>query len=147
MKFVVGAILAVMTIAWTACDGGLPDSQYGVDGVSTSEGTTVYFKREVRGANYDALWISASPDPCRPADDATDYVFRELGPLAVYYRAGAGAVETFSTSSLDPPGNEPKVRVIHHVLDPLAFKELERTYKSSGLTKIEVPVQRKIHCR
>ena len=147
MKFAAGAILAVITIALTACDGGWTDSQYGIEGVATSDGTMVYFKREVRGANYDALWISTNPDPCRPADDSTDYVFRELGPLVVYYRAGAGVVETYLTSSLDPPKTKPKVRVIHHVLDPLAFKELERTHKSRGLTKIEVPLQRKIHCR
>lgn len=141
MRFYTHCVLLAGSLVLSACDG------HGVERVVMGDGTAVYFKREVRGSNYDSLWISTDPDPCKPRDPSRDYEFPELGPVTVYCRPGHGEMETYSTGELDTPDGAVELRVVHQVLDPLSFQTLEKTYASRGLTKIDVQVQWEIRCR
>lgn len=121
-------------------------TQRGVLPVELPDGTHVYFKREVRGHNYDALWISADADPCRSAEPRTDYIYRAMGPLVVFYSAREAGLTTYSTTTLDKPSDAGSLHVVNYVLQPLAFQELSRTYHERHLLKAAVEVRASWGC-
>lgn len=139
--------LALATIA--GCDV-TPNgtSTRGIHEVTMADGLPVYFKREIRGQNYDALWISLNGDPCHSFDPQVDYRFAALGPLVVYYMPESGGLITYSTTTLEPPSRPARsLRIENRVLEPLAFQELTQTYQSRGLTRLSIATDSKLRCK
>lgn len=122
-------------------------TQRGMLQVTLDTGSSVHFKREVRGQNYDALWISGNDDLCRSADPRYDYVYRAIGPLVVFYRIDGAKLTTYSTTTLDPPSQRTSFLVENHVLQPMDFQELSRTHQSRGLSRAAVEVHGSWRCR
>jgi hypothetical protein len=115
--------------------------EFGVVEVAVPGGRTLYFRREVRGRNYDALAVSEGPDPCRSAEESQDIVFREQGPLTIYYGFAGNRLRVYSTSPVSLPPRPSLIGMVEsHVLGPLEWAQMETSYQKQGLKKLEVPL-------
>ena len=133
-----GMVLLGMVTA--ACESPY---QQGVQRVTVPGGTNVYFKRETAGFNSDQLGLTTDGNPCHRLDESKDYVYPELGPLEVYFAIQQGTITIYSSSELRKPAtNTFPLRVNSVVLSPLDFQEMERSYRSRGLTKVSVEASR-----
>lgn len=137
-------MLGILAALVMKCD--IATAERGVTLVELSGGMTVYFKREVRGNNYDELGISLDGDPCHSLDPSADYIFEGMDHV-IYYATSGSAITTFSTAPLNKPREaNRRIVVTNHVVDPLAWQELSRTFATRGLKRVDVDVAN-VHCR
>ena len=129
-------VVVVVGALFIACSG---DTQRGIQAVTRVGESSVYFKREVRGQNFDQMGISLNSERCRPLDSSTDYVFAELGPIEIFCRPQPGKLVVYATSPLRLPARTTNELVVETVLlTPSAFRDLQATYRDRGLVKVTV---------
>ena len=111
--------LAIVAFGFfVACDG----IERGIKEVARPGQSSAYFKREVRGQNFDETGISLDGHRCRPLDPSADYVFAALGPITVFCDSRPGKLVVYTTSPLRAPTREIKGLVVETVvITPLAF--------------------------
>jgi hypothetical protein len=121
--------------------------QYGVISLTVSNDQNMYFKREVRGLNYDVVVLSTDGDYCREPDASSDYVFAN-DPLPMYYKLEDGTLSLYLTSLAAVPENfQSPIRVVQHQLSPLEFEEIEQHYKERGLNLLRVEIDKRLKCK
>jgi hypothetical protein len=121
--------------------------QYGVIILTVSNDQDMYFKREVRGLNYDVMVLSTDDDYCREADASSDYVFAS-DPLPMYYQLEDGTLSLYLTSPAAVPENfQSPIRVVQHQLSPLEFEDIQQHYKERGLNLLRVEIDKKLKCK
>jgi len=132
-------------LATTSCVDLSPE--YGVLSLKISASQEVYFKREVRGQNYDVLVLSPSKDHCGGPNPKSDYTFLG-GPSGIYYKIENGTLTLFLTIAAIPPesGGFP-IRVVQNKMHPLDFVDLKKNYQSLGLKRLEVKIDGMLKCK
>jgi hypothetical protein len=139
-------LLALLPFSFTACAPDL-SSAFGMLAVTVGN-REVYFKREVRGLSYDALVISPSSSFCKMPDPRSDYIFREQGPVRLYYKVDNNTLVLYGTGSATPPEarNFP-VNVVQHELTVLEFDQLDKDAARLGLLALEISVDKRSQCK
>ncbi len=141
-------LLLALVVLGTLSSCDRRGSTHGIRDIEVSPGKHLYFKREVRGRNFDSWWISQNPDVCAELDPSTDAEFPAVGPLWFYYRIKAGKLELMGTPGLTMPQKGNLADLLHYEdLHPLDFQRLEREWESQGLTRLDdVPLNDSIVC-
>jgi hypothetical protein len=138
--------LGVVLLGWLGCQDLRP--KYGVFSLRASGGETLYFKREVRGLNYDVLTLSVDKDHCKKPDPSRDYVFDDLGPHTIYYRIEGDVLTLYLTIPATPPRNfQSQIKVEQREMAPLEFAKVANNHKERGLTLLDVPLDEDLRCK
>jgi hypothetical protein len=121
--------------------------EYGIVNLKISPSQEVYFKREVRGLNYDVLVLSPSSDHCEKPNPKSDYIFRG-GPAEIYYKIEDGALTLFLTIEATPPesGSFP-IKIVQNKVHPLDFVDLKKNYENRGLKRLDVKIDKMLKCK
>lgn len=121
--------------------------EYGVLNLKISASQEVYFKREVRGQNYDVLVLSPSKDHCGEPDPKSDYIFQG-GPSGIYYKVENGTLTLFLTIAAIPPesGSFP-IKVVQNKAHPLDFVDIKKNYQNLGLQRLDVKIDKRLKCK
>jgi hypothetical protein len=128
----------------TACVDLSP--KYGVVAVQSAQNAELYFKREVRGLNYDVVVLSSNRQFCEKADSKSEFIFSS-DPLPMYYNFEGNTLNLFVTSvAAQPPDFQSPVKVVQHNLSPSEFAEMQRSFKDQGLKRLDVPIDEKLRC-
>ena len=121
--------------------------EYGVLSLKTAASQEVYFKREVRGQNYDVLVLSASKDHCERPNPKFDYIFRG-GPSRIYYKTEDGTLILFLTiAAISPESGSFPITVVQNEMHPLDFVDLEKNHQNLGLQRLEVKIDKRLKCK
>jgi hypothetical protein len=122
--------------------------EYGIVNLKITPSQEVFFKREVRGQNYDALVLSPSKDLCSEPNPRSDYIFKSQGPHRIYYKVEDGTLILFLTiaAPLLEEGAFP-IRVVQNKMHTLEFEELQKNYRKLGLVELKVEIDRGLKCR
>ena len=139
-------LLALLPISFTTCVPGLSPA-YGIVKVKVGD-REVYFKREARGLSYEALVISPNDSFCGMPDPKSDYIFREQGPLRLYYKVDNNALVLYGTSNAtQPEAKNFPVNVVQHELTVLEFDRLERDAARLGFLSLEISMKESKRCK
>lgn len=91
-------------------------SEYGIRPVVSSSGAKLYFRREARGLNYDAISLTENDDYCSDRNPRTDYLFGKSGDT-IYYKFEGDTLHLFvGTPAKVPPSYSRKIVVVQHKL-------------------------------
>jgi hypothetical protein len=95
--------------------------RYDIRQISVGQ-TSVYFKREVRGRNYDGLSISGDGNLCNGPSPRTDFFVEGMSPGQVFYNIDGDELHIYSQSDFTPPqaGGFP-VKVVQENVDPVRY--------------------------
>jgi hypothetical protein len=138
--------LIVLSIILSACGPDLSPA-YGRVGVRVSDNAQIFFKREVRGLNYDALVISPSDSLCGMPNAKTDYVFTGMGPFDVYYKVETGRLILFTHyAATPPPDSRFPVGVVQNELGSPDFDQLKSNADGLNLRHLEFPIDERVKC-
>lgn len=167
LKTVVLSIL----VAVLACAGGtvlviflvfpmyfpaIASSQYGRVEIFVG-GTPLYFKREVRGRNFDGKFLSPNEGVCRGFDPETDIDFRSID-ATIFYRIES---DTLVLLVGNPPSFPADFNPDHYVTQPktfpvkvqileptrlISFDKIETLYKDLDLKYMEIPLDKTLSC-
>lgn len=145
MKSVWSFTLGLSLLGCGACHNLSP--HYGVMSLAVPNGQYLYFKREVRGLNYDVVVLSTDNDYCKEPNASSDYVFAS-DPLPMYYKLENGTLSLFLTSpAAIPKIFQSSIKVVQHQLSPLEFQEIEQHYKERGIELLRVEIDKTLKCR
>jgi hypothetical protein len=107
----------------------------------------LYFKREVRGLNYDVVVLSTNKDYCAEPNARSDFIFAS-DPLPMYYSFDGNTLNLFLTSVVAQPSDfQSTVKVVQHHLSPSEFGEIQKSFKERGLELLDIPIDEKLRCR
>lgn len=150
LKFVViGLLVLVAAAAGFVWLYRLPDlrPRYRVVEINLPGGQHAYFKREMRGLNYDGVTLSSDPRPCVPPNEGVDYVFKSLDPLPIFWKVDGATLHIYSGNvPTMPPSNKFSVDVIHHELAADELRELAKEPGTRGLTKLDIALDDQSRC-
>ena len=148
MKSILKTLL-LSVVASTGCNSGdeLSPYLYGIAEVKIAGKQSLYFKREVRGMNYDVLCLSTNKDPCAGADSKDDDVFSNFGGERVYYKIENDSLVLFSWTKTPSDKGRFQINVIPKELDPLERVELKKAPEKQGISYLDVKLDDKIKCR
>jgi len=149
MKSILKALL-LSVVTFTGCNSGGESSpyKYGIAEVKIAGRQPLYFKREVRGMNYDVVCLSTNKDPCAAADSKYDYVFANSGGERVYYKIENDSLVLFS-NWIGTPSDKGRfqINVIPKDLNPLDLAELQKAPEKQSVSYLDVKLDDKIKCR
>ncbi len=141
-KFLI-LILLLQGIPTSSC---IFDSKYGLTAIESPSGEKFYFRREVRGLNYDSLSLSTSSDYCSEPDPSNAFIFHIIQPT-VFYKFEGNELHLYTTAPTEtPPNFSDKTKVIQHDLNNPEFLAMSENYKDRGLEIIEPPIDKSLFC-
>jgi hypothetical protein len=110
---------------------------------------TIYFKRVVRGLNFDEIVISPNSVLCGTPSSETDYEFTTLDPPDLLYRANGNDLLLFvhNDAAVAPTSGRFPVNVIQKSLDTPEYEQLERDAQKLGLVPLHIELDGKLKCR
>src|SRR5437899_996831 len=121
--------------------------KYGFVALRSQTNGELYFKREVRGLNYDVVILSTNQDYCVEGNPHSDFIFAS-DPLPMYYSFEGNTLNLFLTRVVAEPADfQSAVKVVQHHLSPSDFAELQKAFKDRGLKPLNVPIDEKLRCR
>lgn len=149
MKSILNALI-LSVVAFAGCNSGDEPSpyRYGIAEVKIAGKQPLYFKREVRGMNYDVICLSTNKDPCAGADSKYDYVFSNSARERLYYKIENNSLVLFDTVAEVPSDKRRfQINVIPKELHPLDFAELQKAPEKQSVYYLDVKLDDKIKCR
>lgn len=121
--------------------------KYGFVALRSPTNGELYFKREVRGLNYDVVVLSTNQNYCAESNSRSEFIFAS-DPLPMYYSFEGNTLNLFLTSVVAEPSDfQSAVKVVQHHLSPSDFAELQKTFEDRGLKILNVPIDEKLRCR
>ncbi len=139
-------VLSVFPLATISCVDLSPE--YGIESLKIADDQDVFFKREIRGQNYDVLVLSPSIDHCGNPNPKSDYIFRGQGPPRIYYKIESGALILYLTiAATAPESGDFPIRIVQNEMHPLDFVDVEKNYHNLGLKRLEVKIDEALKCK
>ena len=134
----------------------MPDfsSEYGIVKISVG-GNQLYFKREVRGLNHDAVILSPDENYCAEYNPDTDYkftsmdtfIFYKIEGRILYLLEGNPTQEGYPYKpNIIEPKNFPVKVMIVRPDKLLVFGKEKGLYKDKGLEFLEIPLDDTLKC-
>ena len=96
---------------------------------------SVYFKREIRGRNYEGFSISSDGNLCNGPSPGTDFFVEGMTPGQVFYKVDGDELHIYSQSEFTPPqsGSFP-VKVVQKQAEPARYDP--ESIKKLGYTEL-----------
>src|SRR5689334_10162376 len=131
-------IALILPLLAAGCGFG---TEYGVSPIKSPGGEILYFRREVRGRNFDALSLSKNPNYCSKPDPDEAIIFRGMGPFTVFYKFVGDELHLYSIEELKVPRHfSERVKVIIHNVTNPEHIQMHDDYQKMGLEKLDVPI-------
>lgn len=132
----------------TSCSSDL-HTKYAVQLVRVSETHEVYFKRKVRGQNYDVTVLSANKNHCAIPDPKSDYVFNGLddSPILFYKVENSTLILFLTIPAKEPEGGQFPIKVVQIKVEPLENWKMKEKYGDMGLKPLELEIDNSLKCR
>jgi hypothetical protein len=110
---------------------------HGMQQVSVGQ-NIIYFKKEIRGRNYEGLSISTDGNLCNGPSQETDYFVNSETIGKVFYKVVDNRLQIYSQNEFTPPqaGNFP-VLIVQEYNSPIDYNE-ENAIKL-GYTQLLLP--------
>lgn len=143
-------LIKLFLVVWGVVNFACPDmsSSYGLFIVESPSGERLYFRREARGLNYDALSLSANPDYCSEPNAENDFIFVGLGPTHLFYKFEDDELHLYLVNVAKTPDKfSGKTKVIQHQLNNLEFLAMKENYKSKGLALLDISINDTLKCK
>ncbi len=86
------------------CSYNRNSAQYGMQQVSVGQ-YIIYFKKEIRGRNYEGLSISTDGNLCNGPSQKTDFFVNSETPGRVFYKVENNKLQIYSQSVFTAPQN------------------------------------------
>lgn len=117
---------------------------YGIQKISVGQ-HSIYFKREIRGRNYDGFSISSDSNLCNGPSPKTDFFVNSETVGKVYYKVKDDELLIYSQSVFTPPstGSFP-VKIIQRKIPLIEFSEEDAI--GLGYTEVLLPIQSLKNC-
>jgi len=136
MRFTNLVLLTIAVLMQQSCYLDFEDRgpRYDIRQISVGQ-TSVYFKREIRGRNYDGLSISGDGDFCNGPSPRTDFFVDGMWPGQVFYKVDGDELHIYSQSKFTPPqsGSFP-VKVVQKQVEPARYDP--ESIKKLGYTEL-----------
>ncbi len=145
-SFVTIIFVAVLTVS--GCGKvGRDGSNYGLLKIQAPNGEEFFFRRQVRGWNYDALSLSKNPNHCAEPDPANALIFIGMGPIEVFYKFEGNQLHLYKMQEVNSPKDfSTDVKFVFHELTNQQYIELRETYASKGLNISNVYINSELSC-
>lgn len=148
MKFVMvimSGLLLAASVPLSGCN--LAEQRYGVRKIESPGGRVLYFRRTVRGLNFDKLVLTPNKDHCSVINPETDIVFRGLGPILVFYRFDSETLKIYLTSAVEvPKGFNEFIAVEQNVISNAEFIRLTDEHKQELLEVSNIELNPALQC-
>lgn len=146
MRFL--SVFIVTALAVTGCRNTRSDnSDYGLLKIQAPSGEEFYFRRQMRGRNYDALSLSSNPNFCSEPSPDNALIFQGMGPIEVFYRFEGNELHLYKMQEVNTPKSFSKdVKLVFHELTNQQFIDLRKSYASRGLQISDVSVNNELSC-
>ncbi|MEO8649470.1 MAG: hypothetical protein ABI539_09920 [Acidobacteriota bacterium] len=130
-------LLTIAVLMQQSCYLDFEDRGPGFDIRQISVGqNSIYFKREIRGRNYEGLSISSDGDLCNGPSPRTDFFLDSLDVDGVFYKVEADKLYIYSYTAFTPPQSDDfPVKIVQNVYSPPAQFDEERI-KKLGYTEL-----------
>lgn len=143
MRLIPILLIAISLIGCVTPSG----SDYGLLRIQAPNGEEFYFRREMRGRNYDSLALSKDSDPCTQPDPDHAVIWRGMGPSITFYRFEGNELHLYEMEDLVIPPNFSKtIKVIIHQITNPQYNALRESYAEKGLAISDVPLNSKQIC-
>lgn len=108
--------------------------RYDIRQISVGQ-TSVYFKREIRGRNYEGLSVSSDGDLCNGPSPQTDFFVEGMTSGQVFYTVVGDELHIYSQSEFTPPqsGDFP-VKIVQKQVEPARYDP--ENIKKLGYTEL-----------
>lgn len=108
--------------------------RYDIRQISVGQ-ASVYFKRELRGRNYEGLSISTDGNLCNGPSPRTDFFLDSLDVDGVFYKVEGDKLYVYSYTAFTPPqsGSFP-VKVVQKQVEPARYDP--ENIKKLGYTEL-----------
>ncbi len=131
-------------------------STFGIRKISV-DGKELYFKREVRGLNYDSVILSADSNYCAEYNPELDYRFTTSDPT-IYYKIESDTLYLLAGNPtlagyeykpeqyLRSPKNFPVKVVIVKPDKLIIWEKRKELYQDRGMEFFEIPLDKTLKC-
>jgi len=110
---------------------------HGIRQVSVGQ-NNIYFKKEIRGRNYEGLSISTDDNLCNSPSAKTDYFVNSETPGEVFYKVENDVLQIYSQSVFTAPqNNDFPVYIAQKYIFAQDFNESNAL--NLGFTKLSIP--------
>ena len=102
------SLLFIFWLVQISCIGDSENARYDIRQISVGQ-YNIFFKREIRGRNYEGLSISTDSNLCDGPSPKTDYFVNSETIGKVFYKVEGDKLQIYSQSVFTPPqtGNFP----------------------------------------
>lgn len=139
--------ILLLALIVTGCGRERDYADYGTLRIEAPNGEEFYFRREMRGLNYDALSLSKDSNFCSKPNPDNALIFRSLGPVIVFYRFKGNELHLYKMSEVDVPKNfSNTIKLVLHDITNLEYIALRQTYADKGLEMSDVPMNPQLNC-
>ncbi len=117
------SLLFIFLLAQISCIGDSKGARYDICQISVGQ-YNIYFKREIRGRNYEGLSISTDSNLCDGPSPKTDYFVNSETIGKVFYKVEGNELQIYSQSVFTPPqtGNFP-IKVVQKEISRVDYSE------------------------
>ncbi len=96
------SLLFIFLLAQISCIGDSKGARYDTRQISVGQ-YNIYFKREIRGRNYEGLSISTDSNLCDGPSPKTDYFVNSETIGKVFYKVEGDKLQIYSQNEFTPP--------------------------------------------
>lgn len=108
--------------------------------IESPSGKKLYFRREVRGMNYDSLSLSKDSNYCSKPDPQTSLIFHSIGPHP-FYKFNGEELHIYTMSDVTkPPKLVNGIELVLHKLTNQQSIGMKEKYREMGLQSADVPI-------
>jgi hypothetical protein len=112
----------------------------GILGLTTTLGKKIYFKREIRGRNFDEIALSGNGDLCSKPTPQRDFIFPESSPTIFFKFEGETLHLYLSALAQEPRESSIKINIMQHFLTNPEYIQMLEEHSKYGLTVLDVPI-------
>ncbi len=139
--------MLLLALTLTGCGKGRDYADYGLLKIQAPNGEEFYFRREMRGRNYDSLSLSNEPNACAKPDPDNALAFDSEGPVRVFYSFKGNELHLYKMSPVGAPKNfSNTIKLVLHDITNLEYIDLLESYKGKGLEISDVPINPALIC-
>lgn len=142
MKFLLKTSLFILLCFLVSCSS----TGYGLLAIESPSGKKLYFRREVRGLNYDLLSLSEKNNYCSKPDPQTSLIFRTIDPHA-FYKFNENELHIYTMADVTKPTKlADGIELVVHAIGNQQYIHMKEDYLEMGLQRVEVPIYHSNWC-
>lgn len=117
------SLLVIFLLTQISCIGVSESPRYDISQISVGQ-YNIYFKREIRGRNYEGLSISTNSNLCESPSPKTDYFVNSETIAKVFYKVKSDELQIYSQNVFTPPQTESfPVKIVQRDIPRVEYSE------------------------